>query len=141
MSGRGNVSWEIAMEINKLREGDQIEVSNGGVKEVHTVRRVKRVNIETMYQGKPYNVPFVAFVSIVKKADQLERLNEKREEFRTLKPGEPFWYKANNGKDAVLLYFKGFKPGKIVGQSPLDNVQWTISESMYGGKVNVPVHN
>ncbi|MNV75782.1 hypothetical protein D3C71_1690990 [compost metagenome] len=140
--GRGDVTFEVELEIRGLGEGDVIEISNGGIIQHHEVIRVKRVNIETKYNGGIYNIPFILYKKTIKKIDPMEalkKLNENREEYKTLKPGEPFFFKANNGKDAILLYFMHLEPGRIVGKSPVGDRTWRIDETMYGGKIQMPV--
>ncbi|MNB72095.1 hypothetical protein D3C81_333630 [compost metagenome] len=137
-SRRGNVSFEVEMEIRGLAEGDIIEISNG---EHHEVIRVKRVNIETKHNDQCFNVPLTMYRKVIKKKTKDEKNKEldlKREEYKTLKPGEPFYFVSNGVKEAVLLYFMHLEPGKIVGKSPVGDRTWRIDEAMYGGKVKMP---
>jgi hypothetical protein len=124
-----SATFEQEKAIIQLNAGDIIKIRCNGKEEEAEFVSSKQVNMICIINDKCYNVPKVCYVEVIRKC---EKKVPTAKDIK-LKVGELFYYvKSNN---AILLSFKEFRNGKIVGVNPINKSVTTVPLTMYGGSV------
>jgi uncharacterized protein YjhX (UPF0386 family) len=126
---RPEPKFEKLMEVNNLKQGDKVKLTNGDIAEFV---RLKQKNFVGIVNGKSYNIPVNMFVSLEEKAVE-KKLDDG---YKTLKQGELFYITDQKKGHALLFKFEGLKNDKIMGISPITGSMTRIDAGLYAGKVS-----
>jgi hypothetical protein len=117
-------SYEQISAIYNLKEGDTVKLTNGQNAEFVKAKQKKFVGI---IDGKPYDIPFTMFQSLVEKTSEARaaaKQEEKKDILSTIKKGD--WFYINKNGNAIAFKYEGIEGKRIIGVNPINNAQTRI---------------